>query len=146
MCPSLFSHHLQPEWKRESEENEIRAGPRIWLLHSGVGIKVIKGNNESQSQKRKEGVEWLLHTQLLRAVEPGYFLHLCSNLPCLSFCPCSSVELPQFLLDPLLAVSSPQGTFCQIRIDKAHCWSICTLFHFYFFPIQILLTCSRHWD
>jgi len=45
-------------WEREFEENEISAGPRIWLLCSREGIKVIRTNNESQKLKRKEEGEW----------------------------------------------------------------------------------------
>lgn len=138
MCPSLFNRHLQPEWKREFEENEISAGPRIWLLCSGDRIKVIKRNHESQMQKKKqnrEGSDYFIlnfSRQWSQAIPYSSVL----NLPCLSFFPCSSAELPQFLLDLLLAVSSPQGSFCLTRTDKAHWWSLCTFFHFYFFPIQ----------
>lgn len=44
-----------------------------------------------------------------------------SNLLCLSFHPSLPVELPQFVLDPLLALTNPPGVFCQIRIDESHC-------------------------
>lgn len=40
--------------KRIWKKKEISAGTRIWLLCSGVGIKVIRGNNESKRQKIKE--------------------------------------------------------------------------------------------
>lgn len=110
MCLFLFSHHLQPEWKREFEGNEISAGPRIWLPCSGEGIKLIKGSNESQRQTREEGEQWLLHTQLPQAVVPGYFLHQCFQSPLFEvFIPvllwsCPSLCWTLFYLWPTLQV------------------------------------------
>lgn len=132
----LFSHHPQPEWKWEFEGSEISAGPRIWHLLSGEGIKVIKRNNESQRQKRKEGGQRLLHYFSRQRSQVISYISV-FNLPCLSFYPCSSVELPQFLLEPHLAVSGAGGTFCRRGVGRAHWRSTCTLFHFCVFPCRL---------
>lgn len=136
MCPSPFNLLLQPEWKREFEWNEISAGPRIWLLCSGEGIKLIKGSNESQRQTRKEGEQWLLHTQLPQAVELGYFFHQCFQSPLFEFSSLSYCGAALVCAGPFSSSHQPSRCFLP---DQN--WWISLLIHMH--PFLFLFLPSR---
>ena len=137
MRPSPFSHHLQPEWKENLKKVKSQQEPESDSFTLERELKWWREIMKAKvTKERKEGSDYFM-LNFSRPWSQVISYISVSSPPCLSFCPCSSVKLPQFLLDPLLAVSNPQGTFCQIRIDKAHCWSICTLIHFFFPPSRL---------
>lgn len=90
-------------WKTEFEENEISAGPRIWLLCSREGIKVIRTDNESQMVKRKVEEKWFLSFSRRRDQTISYI---------------SIISLPLFQFLSLFYCGAAQisaGLFCSCQ-------------------------------